>query len=87
VAEKHKRTGETLLGVSKSEVIHEGNRLCVNVGISTENSPQAWHAVFVEYGTPRMKADPGIRTAFSKNKAKITALEKKALAQVGVQTG
>jgi HK97 gp10 family phage protein len=85
-AEKHKRSGRVLGGVFKSGVLRSGDFLHVKVGISDEQSKGAWHATFVEYGTPRAKADPGIRPAFKRNKTRIRELQKKALERGGVQS-
>lgn len=82
--EKHKRTGATLKGVDLSDVQSEGNKFYVDVGINTDESENAWHAVFVEYGTPKMAADPGIRTAFSSNKAKVKKIQREVLKKAGM---
>lgn len=86
-AEKHKRTGQVLEGVSMSGVQKEGNNFFVEVGIDTNKSPDAWHAVFTEYGTPTQPADPGIRTAFDSNKKKVKNIQKRILAQGGMPIG
>lgn len=83
-AEKHKRTGAVLEGVELTPVQREGDRLFVEVGVSTEKNPHAWHAAFVEYGTPKMKADPGIWPAFNKNKAKVRRIQREILQRGGV---
>jgi HK97 gp10 family phage protein len=83
-ANKHKLTGATEKGVDLSDVQKEGNQTFVDVGINTEKSPGAWHAVFVEYGTPTQAADPGIRKAFSDNKSKVKKIQKEVLAREGI---
>lgn len=83
-AEKHKLTGATLKGVAMSEVQREGNKFYVDVGIDTSKSENAWHAVFVEYGTPHQAADPGIRTAFAGNKSKVKKIQKDVLTKAGM---
>lgn len=83
-AEKHKMTGATLKGVSLDEVKVEGNDIYVDVGIDTTLSPLSWHAVFVEFGTPKQAADPGIRPAFDNNKSKVKKIQKTILAKGGV---
>lgn len=83
-AEKHKLTGDTLEGVRLSDVQYEGNKIFVDVGIDTTIAKNAWHAVFVEYGTPTQDADPGIRTAFYSNKGKVVKIQKEILAKGGV---
>ena len=83
-AEKHKLTGDTLEGLNLSEVNQDGNRLAVEVGIDSRKEPNAWHAVFVEYGTPTNVADPGIRRAFDSNKSKVLKIQRDVLKSKGV---
>jgi HK97 gp10 family phage protein len=83
-AEEHKFTGETLKGVKTSEIKQDGNYIYAEVGIDTTDAPTAWHAVFVEYGTPTQSADPGIRNAFDKNKSLVKGIQKDVLAKAGV---
>jgi len=83
-AEKHKKTGAVLEGVDLSEVQREGDKIFVDVGISTEKSPGAWHAAFIEYGTPKMKADPGVWEGFKKNKAKVKKIQSDILKKGGI---
>lgn len=87
-AEKHKLTGATLKGVEVSKIKRSGGFIYAEVGIdvsgnSAEN-PNAWHAVFVEYGTPTNPADPGVRTAFISNKSKVKRIQKKILEEGGI---
>lgn len=83
-AEKHKFTGATLKGVDLSEVKQEGNYFYVDVGINTDKSENAWHAVFVEYGSPHNAADPGIRNAFTNNKSKVKKIQRDILKKAGM---
>lgn len=83
-AEKHELTGATLKGVTLSEVQQDGNKFFIDVGIDTNKSPQSYHAVFVEYGTPTQPADPGIRNAFSQNKNKVKNIQKDILTKEGI---
>lgn len=80
-AEKHKFTGATERGVIKPKVNIEGNKIYAEVGISGEG--ESWHAVFVEYGSPHNKADPGIRNAFSNNKKRVRQIQVEVLKQEG----
>jgi HK97 gp10 family phage protein len=86
-AEKHKFTGTTLKGVSVSDAQQSGNFIFVEVGIDSNVEYNAWHAVFVEYGTPAQPADPGIRTAFAQNKSKVKKIEKNILMKEGIPIG
>jgi HK97 gp10 family phage protein len=72
---KHKLTGATLEGVIIGDIKQEGNRTYVYVGIDTITGPESWHAVFVEYGTPTMPADPVMKKAFSKARIKRIMIE------------
>lgn len=82
-AKNHKLTGDTLEGVTFSEVQQDGNRFYVEVGIDAEQNPNAWHAVFVEYGSPTNEADPGIRRAFEDNKARVKRIQREIFKQRG----
>jgi len=86
-AKKHKDTGETLEGVTITKVQREGNRFYIDVGIDTTKAKTAWHAVFVEYGTPTNVADPGIRNAFSQNKKNVIKIQKGILEKAGIPVG
>lgn len=83
-ANRHEFTGETIKGVSISKVQREGNNFYVEVGIDTTKAKYAWHAVFVEYGTPTNKADPGIRDAFESNYRNVITIQKRILEEAGV---
>jgi HK97 gp10 family phage protein len=83
-AEKHKRTGIALKGVDQSEVQKDGYNMFVEVGVSSEKSKGAWHIAFVEYGTPRKDADPGIQKAFKKNRTKAKRIQEEILRKAGV---
>ena len=83
-AQKHKLTGETLEGVTISNVQRSGSYIFVEIGINTEQAQNAWHAVFVEYGSPTQPADPGIRNAFLDNRLRVIKIQKKVLAEEGI---
>jgi len=83
-AEKHRRTGVMLAGADLTEPQQSGNEISVTVGINDEKSPGAWHAVFVEYGTPTQPADPGIRNAFDNNKSKVKRIQREVLKREGM---
>ncbi len=86
-ANRHELTGATMEGVAISGVQRDGNRYFVDVGIDTNKSKNAWHAVFVEYGTPTQAADPGIRNAFDSNYRKVISIQKRILKAGGVPVG
>ncbi len=83
-AEKHKLTGATLAGVKITEVKNDSGYIYAEIGFDTNESQTAWHAVFIEYGTPKIAADPGIRTAFKSNKNKVMKIIKDALEKGGL---
>lgn len=83
-AEKHKESGDTLKGVSISPVKQDGNYIYTEIGIDTTDAKNAWHAVFVEYGSPHNAADPGIRRSYSDNKSKVKKIQKDILIQEGM---
>lgn len=85
-AEAHELTGATVKGVSLSDVKRDGGRFYVEIGIDTSQSKLAWHAVFVEYGTPRQPADPGIRRAFGQ-KARVKKIQLDVLKKGGIPLG
>lgn len=82
--EKHNKTNTALGGLDQSKVKRDGFQYYVEVGVNGEKSPGAWHIAFVEYGTPRANADPGIRPAFKKNQAKVKRIQVDILQKAGV---
>lgn len=83
-ASKHVSTGAVLDSVDASDVIQDRNAIYAEVGINTKIKETSWHAVFVEYGTPRMAADPGVRTAFTKWKARQKSIFKRVFEKRGL---
>lgn len=85
-AEKHKKTGSVLEGVGLTEVQQEGGKIFIEVGVFNDpfDNPTAWHANFIEYGTPKMRADPGVRPAFNKNKGKVKKIQSDILKRGGI---
>lgn len=83
-AKKHEMTGATLKGVDQSETEQSGNWISVDVGINPDLSPTAWHATFVEHGTPTQPADPGIRLAFENNRSKVKKIQREVLKREGM---
>lgn len=83
-AKEHKLSGATLKGVTKGPVKNDGSKYYIEIGIDTTNAPLAWHAVFVEYGTPTNPPDPGIRKAFDSNKKLVKGIQIEILSRAGV---
>lgn len=83
-AEEHAFTWATWKGIAETKVQREGNCYYKDLGIDNDQSPGAWHAVYVEYGTPTNAADPGIRRAFEDNKKKVKKIQREVLKKAGV---
>ena len=83
-AEEHQLTGTTLKGLNKTKVEQDLFQFFLEVGIDSEIEYNAFHAVFVEYGTPTNAADPGIRRAFEQNKTKVKRIQREILQKRGV---
>lgn len=83
-AEKHKRTGASLEGMEMTKPEREGNFIFTEIGTNSKKSKGAWHIVFVEYGTPWYKPDPGMSRAFNKNKKKIKQIQRDVLKREGM---
>jgi len=87
-AEKHSKsnssTGATLKSVSMTDPMRHGNLTSVDIGIDSRVDYNAWHAVFVEYGTPKQSADPGIRNAFYHNRGRVNKIQKQILKERGI---
>ena len=80
---KHRETGAVQAGVIPLEVERDGNVISAELGITGDN--ESWHAVFVEYGSPKNRpADPGIRLAFENNAAKVKKIQRDVLREAGV---
>lgn len=80
---KHRQTGAVQSGVIPLEVEKDGNVISAEIGITGSN--ESWHAVFVEYGSPKNRpADPGIRTAFEANLSKVKKIQRDTLKAMGV---
>lgn len=81
--EKHKVTGltESSLREPISRNIEEDvNRFVLRVGFDISKGGLA--ALFLEYGTPRQKAQPFIQPAIERNRAKTKRIQKKKLAEI-----
>jgi|GEM_PF-6996082 len=83
-AKEHENSGAVMRSVDATEVKQDGNYIYSDVGINSDKDYLGWHAVFVEYGTPRMPADPGIRNAFEWWRRKSKKIYKKHLEKRGV---
>lgn len=78
-ASKHIGTGQMYESINASDTYNNGEAVYAYVGIDTRVFEDAWHAVFVEYGTPRQAPDPMIRETYEKWRRKAKAIYKKYL--------
>lgn len=76
-ASNHKETGQVYESINASETYFNGFSVYAYVGVDTRVFEDAWHAVFVEYGTPTQTADPKIRATYAKWQRKSKAIYKK----------
>lgn len=85
-AEKHKLTGDVVNALEVVEAKQQGNYIYAQVGIDLDKHPEAFEAVFQEYGdghSPEFP-DPFIRPAVDDNKRQINATIKKVLRKEGM---
>ena len=77
--------GQLKSHIKMSDPVHEGNTVFVDVGIE-ESAPADVHIYggVQEYGSTSNQAQPYIRPAFDKNKARVKAAQKKALHDEGL---
>ena len=78
---KHHRTGLTEASLKvPTQIEREGNRLTLNVGFDLGKG--GLPALFLEFGTPRMKADPFIQPAIQRNQSRSRKIQKELLAKI-----
>ena len=78
---KHHRTGLTEASLKvPTQIQREGNRLTLNVGFDLGKG--GLPALFLEFGTPRMKADPFIQPAIQRNQSRSRKIQKELLAKI-----
>lgn len=85
-AERHKKTGDVANNIEALEAQQQGNYIYALVGIDFDKHPEAFEAVFQEYGdghSPEFP-DPFIRPAVDDNKRQINATIKKVLRKEGM---
>ena len=79
--QKHHRTGLTEKSLKSDPVVtQEGNRMCLEVGFDL--SQGGLPALFLEYGTPRMKPDPFIQSAIKRNQPKARKIQQQTLQRI-----
>lgn len=85
-AERHKRSGEVLNAIEITPARVEGNWIYGTVGIDIKKNPDAFHAVYQEYGDGHSQEfpDPFIRPAYDNNKSKIKKIQREVLKKEGI---
>lgn len=78
---KHRRTGLTEASLNDpTQLQREGNQLTLNVGFDLGKG--GLPALFLEYGTPRMKPEPFIRPSIQRNQSKARKIQQAVLNQI-----
>jgi len=78
---KHHRTGLTEASLNDpTQIQREGNRLTLNVGFDLGKG--GLPALFLEYGTPHMKADPFIQRSIQRNQSISRKIQKELLTKI-----
>jgi HK97 gp10 family phage protein len=78
---KHRRSGLTEATLHEPTKVHwEGNRCSLQVGFNLKAG--GLPALFLEYGTPRMKARPFIRPAINRSRKNMKAIQQKTLSEL-----
>lgn len=85
-AEKHRLTGDVINAIEVMGTKQEGDYIYGSVGIDLDKHPEAFEAVFQEYGdghSPEFP-DPFVRPAVDDNRKQIKNIIKNTLKQEGV---
>lgn len=85
-AERHKKTGDVADNIEVLKAQQQGNYIYALVGIDFDKHPEAFEAVFQEYGdghSPEFP-DPFVRPAVDGNKRQINTTIKKVLRKEGM---
>ena len=78
---KHRRSGLTEATLHEPIKVHwVGNRCSLQVGFNLKAG--GLPALFLEYGTPRMKARPFIRPAINRSRKNMKAIQQKTLSEL-----
>ena len=84
-AEKHRLTGDVVNAIEVMGAKQEGDYIYGSVGINLDKHPEAFEAVFQEYGdghSPEFP-DPFVRPAVDDNRKQINKIVKNTLKQEG----
>ena len=78
---KHHQTGLTEASLNDpTQIERDGNRLTLKVGFDLGKG--GLPALFLEYGTPRMKAEPFIQSSIQRNQSKSRKIQKELLSKI-----
>ena len=84
-AERHRDTGDVVRAIETVKAKQQGNYIYAAAGIDLDKHPEAFEAVFQEYGdghSPEFP-DPFIRTAVDNNRKEINRIIKSVLKKEG----
>lgn len=85
-AEKHRREGDVVNAIEVIEAKQQGNYIYAQVGIDLDKHPEAFEAVFQEYGdghSPEFP-DPFVRPSVDNNRRQINSIIKKKFKKEGM---
>lgn len=77
---KHRQTGLTESSLNEPKVVRDGHRLTLNAGFDLAHG--GLPALFLEYGTPRMKPDPFIQKALKRNQKTARSIQESTLTKI-----
>ena len=85
-AERHRDTGDVVNAIEALKAKQQGNYIYAAVGIDLDKHPEAFEAVFQEYGDGHSPCfpDPFIRPAVDNNRKQINSTVKSTLKKEGV---
>lgn len=85
-AERHRDTGDVVKAIETVKSRQQGNYIYASVGIDLDKHPEAFEAVFQEYGDGHSPGfpDPFVRPAVDNNRRQINSVIKSTLKKEGV---
>ena len=83
-AERHRKTGEVVDAIEVTKAKQEGNYFYGSVGINLDKHPEAFEAVFQEYGDGHSRKFPDEFVGVAAERKKITKVIRETLKKEGV---